>query len=192
MIRTVECRENRHESKTATIHGWTRWRYLRALRTQEPRLRIGVGCEELPKHVHHLLDSRLVVGMNAVLHEVASFPDQAVVLSRRGAVGPKIRPPQQQRRLDAAFGRVVVEHRVGALDLLLDQPAHRKGAFIGVWLGIERLGRVAPVGSARQIRDLQVRVARLRDIQDHGKGGLELLSVGRERAPVAVDTRQLA
>src|SRR5262249_42223452 len=90
---------------------------------QKPRLRPRVAAAELQQHVGDLLPA-LLRGVDAILTEVLALPDQSVAFSRRDSVGPQVRSPEEHGSGDLAFLRVVVQLRI-ALDLVLNQPAHR-------------------------------------------------------------------
>ena len=89
----------------------------------------------------------LVAGMRAVRPEVFRLPDQIVGLPALLAIGPEVRPPEQQRRL----GRPRF-----ALDLILDQPADHEGRLIGIGLGIQVRRGIPGVDAAGEVGDAEV------------------------------------
>src|SRR5687768_2527898 len=104
--------------------------------------------------------------MHPVGYNILSLPNQAVALSRRSAVGPQIRSPEQNRCLNAAALSVEVQG-FATRYLVLNQPASRKRRLIRIWLGVEPPNRVPAVGPATQIHNPKVREARPR-IVNHG------------------------
>src|SRR5439155_12473690 len=73
----------------------------------------------------------------------------------RAAVRPQIGTPAQPRSPDGALGWIVGQRGV-ALELLLDEPLHRKAGLIGVGLWIELCLGVAAVGARREVNELDV------------------------------------
>lgn len=75
--------------------------------------------------------------MHTVVHIVGAFPNQTDGLPGRHLLGPEVRPPQQERSDDLPPGRIEVEAGL-TLDLILNEPTYRKGAFVCERFGIDQ------------------------------------------------------
>src|SRR5262245_6203528 len=119
---------------------------------QEPGPGRRIGLEEAQQLVGDLLLAR-ARRVGAALAEVVDLVEQAVAVLGRAA-GPDVRPPAQPRRDRLALRRVKVQLLV-ALDLAGDQPLHREAGLVGERLRVEFRRRVAAVGAAGEIDELQ-------------------------------------
>src|SRR5215203_7446354 len=110
-----------------------------------PALRSGVALEERRQKCDHFLGP--VLGrMGAVVVDVLAGPLKTVVAACK-AVRPEIRAPGEPRAFDLAA------------HALLDQGTYCISAVVGGGLGIQSRHRVAGVCPAREIDDLQARIA---------------------------------
>src|SRR5205085_2846813 len=82
---------------------------------EEPSLGGWLLLEELQEHPRDLFAAG-VAGVGAVGAEVFAFPEQVAGVAAFDAVGPEVGAPEDDGRLDGAFGGVRVEFGV-AIDL---------------------------------------------------------------------------
>src|SRR5262245_24667410 len=114
--------------------------------------------------------------MRAVAGKVLTLPDQIIDLAALGAIGPQVRPPQEQRCFHLAPLAVEVEF-CGSLDLILNEPPDRKRRLIGVRFRVERSRGVTPVDTAAQISDAQIGETCFGIVQYRQRIALEFLAM---------------
>src|SRR5919197_4906210 len=139
----------------------------------EPRARGGVRGEEPEEELCHLLSARLR-RVRAVGARVLAAPDQPVLASLL-AVRPEVRPPTDPRPPELAG------------DPVGDQPLDAEAAVVGKRLRFEGRRRVAAVGAAGDVDELEVREADVENADDRSEVGLQPLRVRRERVALPGD-----
>ena len=140
----------RGQESCRPLRRWLR----RGGRPNEPRLRRGISLEEIEQKARDLGAAGLA-GMGAVGREIPRLVSQGTHGTRRGAIGPEIRAPEEQRRSHRATHSVEVE-LCAARDLILNQPTDGERRLVGIGFGVERGCGIPSVNATRDVNEAQV------------------------------------